>query len=258
MRQAWLTALLLLGQPLPAQVGPWSLGLAYQGADFSGRYDHKDGQNVTTYDASRDLGLGKSSLGVGLGLVYEGRLFRFHAATWGQNYSGDRNVVQDVAVDGKLYRAGARVQSRASLRDYELDATFKVLRSAEGYLGVDVGVVDWTIEVSAQGQGSVAGGPVQELAAQAAGRQAIPQVGLSAGYRFGAQVDVRGYYRLLSRSGASYRRAGAEVRYFPLKAVGVRLNLENESFDVPKGSLDADTALAIDKNGAGLGVVWRF
>jgi hypothetical protein len=246
------------GEPPPPRGGPWSLGLAFQGADFSGHYFYQDGQKTTAYDTTRDLGLGKSNTGMGLGLDYEGSRFRVHLATWRQDYAGDRNVAQDVSIDGQVYRAGARVQSGIKLRDHELDWTVKVLRWEEGYLGVDLGLSVWRIEVAAQGQGSVSGGPVQFASATAAGTQAIPQAGLSAGYRLGPWVEARGYFHVLSRSGANYRRAGADLRYFPVQWLGIRLNVEREGFDVPKGSLDSNTALKIDKNGAGLGVVWRF
>jgi hypothetical protein len=71
-------------------------------------------------------------------------------------------------------------------------------------------------------------------------------------------VDLRAYYHLLSRSGATYRRAGADVRYFPVRWLGLRANFESEGFDVPRGSIDDQTALSLDKDGLGLGVVFRF
>ena len=98
--------------------GAWNLGLIYQGPSFSASFYNKDGQNITNFDSYRDLGLGKSSTGLGLGLDYEGRRFRLHLATYGQNYSGDQNIAQDVTVDGKLYKAGGRVQSQIKLRVY--------------------------------------------------------------------------------------------------------------------------------------------
>lgn len=244
-------------RPSPPQ-SPWSLGLTYQGADFSGNYYHLDGVNLTSYDTSGDLGLAPSAKGLGLGLDYEGRRFRLQLSTWGQAYAGDRQVVQDVTIDGKVYQAGARVQSRISLRSSELDWTIKLFRSQEGYFGLDFGLSSWSIDLTAQGQGSVAGGPVQSAFASASGKQIIPQAGLSAGYRFGPVAELRGYYHLLSRRGADYRRAGADLRYFPLPWLGLRLALERERFDLPKGSLDDRTALKIDKNGAGFGVIWRF
>lgn len=238
--------------------GAWNLGLIYQGPSFSASFYNKDGQNITNFDSSRDLGLGKSSTGLGLGLDYEGRRFRLHLATYGQNYSGDQNIAQDVTVDGKLYKAGGRVQSQIKLRVYELDWTIKFYRWDEGYVGVDLGLVAWNMDVSAQGRGSVSGGPIQYTVASKAVTVPIPQLGLSVGYHFGSQVDARGYYHLLSSSGASYRRVGADLRYFPMAWLGFRLNFENEGFDVPKGSIDDNTALKIDKNGMGLGVIWRF
>lgn len=238
--------------------GHWNAGLFLQSPTFEGNYRNVDGGQLTRWDTQSDLGLGKDKAQPGIALAYEGRRFRLALAAYGMDYAGHRAVSQDVTVDGTTYQAGADVRSALKLKDYSLDWTIKVYRWDRAYLGVDLGLNAWVLDVRARGQGSTNGGPVQYQEASFSGTLPIPQLGLSVGGHLGATADLRAYYHFLSRSGATYHRAGAEATWFPLRWVGVRAAFESEGFDVPQDSFDPDLALKLDKNGGAFGVVFRF
>ena len=260
MRSTPLIALLALsplaaqdGQMSAPQAGHWNFGVVRQAPDFTGNYA-KTGES--SWDTDRDLGLSKDKTGVGALLDYEGRRFLLHMATYDQSYVGDKILTQTVTINNQAFAATARLQSQIKLRDYELDWTIKLWRWDAAYIGLDLGFNAWKLDVSAVGTST--SGPVVTQSATDSVTVPIPQIGLSAGGHFGSSVDFRGYYNLLSRSGASYHRAGVDLRFFPLKWLGVRANFENEGFDVPKGSIGSDTTLHITKNGGGFGVIARF
>ncbi len=233
--------------------GQWHFGVIRQAPDFKGSYE-KTG--ASSWDTGRDLGLGKDTTGTGVLLDYEGSRFLLHMGTYSQDYAGDNKLTQNVTINNQTFSATARLQSQIKLRDYELDWTIKLWRWDAAYLGLDLGINDWQLDVSALG--TTTSGPLVTQSATDSVSVPIPQIGLSAGGHFGSSVDVRGYYNLLSKGGANYHRAGVDLRYFPLSWLGLRANLENESFDVPRGSIGTDTTLHITKNGAGFGIIARF
>jgi hypothetical protein len=49
-----------------------------------------------------------------------------------------------------------------------------------------------------------------------------------------------------------------DARYFPLRWLGIRVYLDQESLDIPKGSIQDDLELKLDRSGFGFGVVARF
>jgi hypothetical protein len=233
--------------------GHWNIGVIRQAPDFTGNYA-KTGES--SWDTDRDLGLGKDKTGVGVLLDYEGPRFLLHLATYDQSYVGDKILTQTVTINNQPFLATARLQSQVKVRDYELDWTIKLWRWDAAYIGLNLGFNAWKLEVSALGTST--SGPIVTETANDSVTVPIPQIGLSAGGHFGSGVDIRGYYNLLSKSGASYHRAGVDLRFFPVKWLGLRANLENESADIPKGSIGTDTAIHITKNGVGFGVIARF
>ena len=254
--------------------GHWTFGIIRQSPGFDGSYlknsnsSGSNGSNPTTstavastgtnFDTNRDLGLGKDNTGIGLLADYEGRRFLLHLATYSQSYAGNQVTSQDVNIKDTTYKAGTRLQSTLKVNDYELDWTIKLWRWEAAYLGLDLGFNSWNINVSASGNATDGNGATQSVSADDSVTVPIPQIGVSAGGHIGDRVDLRGYYNLLTYKGASYHRAGADLRYFPLKWLGVRLNVESEGFKVPLGSIGSDTAINITKNGMGLGLLARF
>lgn len=265
MRLHTLVALMALS-PLAAQgslqssppTGHWTFGLIRQAPDFTCSYDKtNDSGPDTTFDTVKDLGLTKDTTGTGAVIEYEGRRFLLHLAAYSQNYKGDQINTNDVVINGQTIPAGSQVKSELKLKDYELDWTIKVWRWDAAYLGLDLGINTWNLDLNAVGTTVVEGVPGTETATGTV-TVPIPQVGASFGAHLGAWVDLRAYYHFLNRSGASYHRSGAIVRFFPLKWLGVQANIENEGFKVPKGSIDEKTTLDATKNGAGFGIVARF
>src|ERR1035438_7263798 len=182
--------------------GHWNFGIIRQAPDFTGNYA-KTGES--SWDTARDLGLGKDSTGVGVLLDYEGRRFLLHMGTYSQNYAGDSNPTIPVTINNQTFNANARLQSKIKLQDYELDWTIKLWRWDAAYIGLDLGFNAWKLDVSALGTATSNGVTATQSESDSV-TVPIPQIGLSAGGHFGSNVDVRGYYNLLSKSGASYHR----------------------------------------------------
>jgi hypothetical protein len=65
-------------------------------------------------------------------------------------------------------------------------------------------------------------------------------------------------FHLLGYKGATYRHAGADLRFFPISWLGVRAYFDNEHFRVPKGSIKDDLDILLDRSGTGLGIVFRY
>ena len=240
--------------------GHWNFGVIRQAPDLSGSYS-KVGE--TTFDLEKDFALGKDTTGTGALIDYEGRRFMLHMATYSQNYAGRNTITRNVQIGDTTYSAGIKVASQVKVRDYELDWTIKVWRWDAAYLGVDLGFNGWNLQVDAQDvtdDPAITGLPgwTRQDPASKTITVPIPQVGASFGAHFGRYVDLRGYYHLLKRSGASYHRSGAEVRVYPLPWLGLRANVEDEGFDVPMDSIDTGTAFNLTKKGVGFGVVARF
>ena len=236
------------------QGGHWNFGYVSQAPTFSGSYQ-KTGD--TSFDTDKDLGLGKDKTGAGALLDYEGRRFLLHLGTYEEDYAGNQKSTNPVTINNTTYAANTQIVSTVKLRDYELDWTIKIWRWDAAYIGLDLGFNAWSLKVSAQGN-VTSNGLTQVQADQASVTVPIPQVGLSVGGHIGRYADLRAYYHTLRDSGASYHRAGADLRIWPLKWLGVRVNVENEGFNVPKGSIGSDTTLDISKNGVGLGLLARF
>ena len=262
MRLTPLLALLSV-TALAAQDGPrstppgghWEFGVIRQAPDFSGSYSKVGG---SSYDTDRDLGLGKDTTGIGALIEYEGRRFLLHMATYSQDYIGDKVTSQDVTINNTTYSGGTEVKSQVKLRNYELDWTIKVWRWDMAYLGLDLGFNAWNLNVAAQGVGTAPGFPPQYRSDAATVTVPIPQLGGSFGAHLGKRADFRAYYNWLSRSGATYHRSGADLRFYPMNWLGLRVNYESEGFNVPEGSIDTTTALHINKNGVGFGAIARF
>lgn len=238
-------------------IGHWTFGVLREAPDFSGNYAKVNGSGTdTSYDTNADLGLTKGTTGVGGLIEYEGRRFLLHLAAYSQTYNGNQVTTDNITINNTTITAGSQVVSQLKLKDYELDWTIKVWRWDRAYLGLDLGFNAWSLNVNAVG--TVSGGDTSQTQTAAGSVTVpIPQIGASLGAHVG-YLDFRGYYNFLSRSGATYHRAGADVRFYPLKWLGVQANVENEGFKVPKGSIDQETTLNITKNGVGFGVVARF
>ena len=240
-----------------AQMGPsrsLTLGAASFGPTFTGKLEGvQDGQPILV-DLDADLGLAKDKAKVGLLLDYQGPRFGFLIQSGGTDYAGDKTLTRLITIDGKPYLIGTRVQSHLHLKTVEGIWTIRFVPLSTFWVGLDLGAESWKLDVDATDVSS----PSHTSAATSVSAP-IPQLGLSLGsHAPGGLVEVKGFYRYLGAKGAKYSRAGVDLRVFPIPHVGLRAFYEAETFDVPKGSLQDDLMLNLDRKGAGFGLVVRF
>lgn len=260
------TVLFLCGTAAFAQLGApnlppsgfqrtWTLGGQSYGPTLTGQFQGiQDGQPIFV-DLNADLGLGKGKSTPGFFLDYQGPRFAFQVSSGAAEYRGDRVINRTVTVDGTSYTAGTQVQSRLKLATVDGIWTIKFFRESDAWLGLDLGAQVWTIDLDATSAPAV-GSPV---AASTRVTAPIPQIGLSGGSRgFNGAVESKAYVHYLGYKGAKYTLYGADVRVFPVSWFGLRAFYEGGSFNVPKGSVNDDLELKLDRKGIGFGAVVRF
>ena len=247
-----------LGAPNQAPPGvprTWTLGGQSFGPALSGHFQGvQDGQPMDL-DLERDLGLGKDKLTPGFFLDYQGPRFAFQISNGATDYRGDRIVTRTVTVDGTSYTAGTRVQSHVKLASVDATWTIKFVRETDAWLGLDLGVQAWTMDLDAVSVPPV-GSPVASRTRVTA---PIPQIGLSGGSRgYNGAVEAKAYVHYLGYRSAKYTLYGADLRIYPVSWFGLRAFYEGGSFDVPKGSIQDDLEVKLDRKGVGFGAVVRF
>ncbi len=258
MRQALIP--LLAATAAFAQMGPSrsvTLGISSFGPTFTGQMEGvQDGQPISV-NLDSDLGLAKDKANLGFLFDYQGPRFGFMAQTGGTDYLGDKTTTRTVTIDGTTYAANTRVKSSLKLKTLEGVWTIRIIPLSVFWVGVDLGVESWKMDVTATG--TLAPPASGTSTASTAFTVPIPQLGLSAGSRVpGGFVEVKGFYHYLGAKGAKYTRAGVDARFYPIPHVGLRAFYETETFDVPKGSIQDDLMLKLDRKGAGFGVVVQF
>ena len=234
----------------------WTLGGQLYGPSLSGHFQGmQDGQRIAL-DLDSDLGLGKDKTTPGFFLDYQGPRFAFQLSNGTAEYRGDRVVTRKVTVNGTDYQVGTRVQSHVKLASVDGTWTIKLISRPEAWLGLDLGVQAWTIDLDAIGTPPL---PAPPASASTRVTAPIPQLGLSGGARgFNGAVEAKAYVHYLGYKQAKYTLVGADLRVFPVKWFGLRAFYEGGSFDVPKGSIKDDLELQLDRKGVGFGAVVRF
>ncbi|NTW84680.1 MAG: hypothetical protein HGB30_00795 [Holophagaceae bacterium] len=250
-----------LGAPYKASAGPertWTLGAQTFGPTLTGHFLGKqDGKDIVV-DLDADLGLGKDKATPGFFLDYQGPRFAFQVSSGTTEYKGDRVVNRIVTINGVAYSVGSRVQSRVKLAAVDGTWTIKFVSDPSGWLGLDLGVKSWTLDMDAAGTLPL---PASQTPTTASTRVTapIPQIGLSGGTRgYNGAVEAKAYVHYLAYKQAKYTLIGADVRVFPVKWFGLRAFYEGGKFDVPKGSVKDDLEFVLDCKGVGLGAVVRF
>lgn len=248
-----------LGAPSQASSGflrTWTFGVQSYGPTLTGHFQGtQDGQPILL-DLDGDLGLGKDKTTPGLFLDYQGPRFGFQVSSGKAEYRGDRVVTRTITLDGTNYTAGTRVQSHVKLASVDGIWTIKFVREADAWLGVDLGVQAWTLDMDATGTPPAPAAPVASSTRISA---PIPQIGLSGGSRgYNGAVEAKAYIHYLAYKQAKYTLFGADLRVFPVSWFGLRAFYEGGSFDVPKGSVKDDLEFKLDRKGFGFGGVLRF
>jgi hypothetical protein len=207
-------------------------------------------------DLDGDLGLGKDKTTPGLFLDYQGPRFGFQVSNGAAEYRGDRVVSRTITLNGTNYTAGTRVQSHVKLASMDGIWTIKFVRDTDVWLGLDLGVQAWTLDMDAIGTPPL---PATPVSASTRVTAPIPQIGLSGGSRgFNGAVESKAYIHYLGYKQAKYTLFGADLRIFPVSWFGLRVFYEGGSFNVPKGSIKDDLEFKLDRKGVGLGAVVRF
>lgn len=247
-----------LGRP-PAAAVPersFTVGVESFSPDLTGHFQGTlDGQPIAL-DLDSDLGLGRDKTTPGLFLDYQGPRFAFQLSTGSNEYVGDRVLTRNITVNGTTYAASDRVQSRVKLASVEGNWTLKLVRGDAAYLGLDLGVQSWKVDIDIHDLPTPPATATRESTSVTA---PIPQIGLSTGARgFGDRFEAKAYVHYLGYKSAKYTRTGVDVRVFPVRWLGLRAFWDGGTFDVPRGSVKDDLELKLDRKGGGFGVVVRF
>lgn len=227
------------------------------GPTFEGHFNGVQDSKPLVVDLQNDFGLQKDTSKIGIGLEYQGPRFGVEFSGEEQDYKGHNYIHKDVQINGTTFTAGAMVDSVAKIKDYTFNWTIRALKWPQFWIGIDLGARVWDLEMTASAIDTISGiviPPVTEKVPLP-----IPQIGLSTGFNaFDKHLIAKAYYHLLTLKGASYHHVGVDVRYFPLRWLGVRAFSDTEKLDVPKGSIKDDLEIRLDRSGTGFGVVLRF
>lgn len=246
-----------LGAPYPASQGfqpTWTLGAQSYGPTLTGHFEGTQNGRPLFLDLNGDLGLGKDKINPGLFFDYQGPRFGFQVSTGAAEYKGDRTLGRTVTLNGTSYSAGTRLLSHVKLASVDGIWTIKFVREADSWLGFDLGVQTWTLDMDAASTDTAT-----PVAASTQVKAPIPQIGLSGGSRgYNGAVESKAYIHYLAYKRAKYTLFGADFRIYPVSWFGLRAFYEGGTFKVPKGSIKDDLDFQLDRKGIGLGAVVRF
>lgn len=245
---------LALSAQVPA--AKWTFGMHSTSPTLEGDFQGTVDGEAINFDLKQDLRLAKDKAKPGALLEYQGHRFGLTLSADAQDYAGSAMLSRPVTLGGTTYTVNTKVDSWVKVKTYDLNWTIRALTWEHAWIGVDLGLHGWDLDLSATGveQSSGQTRPAAEKIAVP-----IPQLGLSVGGKaFGDRFVGRASYHLLTYKGATYHRWQGDIRYFPLSWLGVRVFLDDQSFDVPQGSVKDDLVFNLKRSGAGFGVVLRF
>jgi len=250
-------AALLIAIPLTAQApaGNWSFGVYGCVPKLSGNY-RDSGSTPTAFDIKKDFDLKSSQTGMGIHMDYLGSRFGFSLDYGVHDFKGKTFANREFLIGGQTFHSDMDITSSLKNTTFDLNGTIKILRGSSIWLGVDVGIQAWYMDVQAEGV-SIDGELTDRVSENLP--LPIPQIGLSLGF-IGLQnnLELRGKAHLLAYKDAKYVRFAADARYYALSWLGLRAFMENQSFDLPDGSIIEDTEAKLDNNRFGFGVALRW
>ena len=258
MRKYMAPLALIFGVPLWSQAAAprWSLDLHTFTPALEGHFHGISDGNPIQVDLGGDLGLGRDGTRIGAGAEYQGRRFGLEFATDRQEYAGRNQLARDITIDGRVYRASTVVTSTLQTTTSSLNWTLRYLVWPQFWLGLDLGARATVIELRTSGAELISGASV---VVDYRTVLPVPQLGPSLGFTaLDHRLVGRGLVHLLTYKGATYTRVGADLRYFPLEWLGVRVFADAERFRVPEGSIDKNLDITLDRSGIGFGIVARF
>lgn len=231
----------------------WTLGVHRGSPTFTASaVGTKDGR-VSDVHTDADLGLGRTGSPTGAILEYQGQVHGFRFGYDQARFEGDQALPRSILLNGVAYPAGTRLHASAKVTVLEGLYTYKFLRQADAWLGIDLGAQVLKTDLTAvdlSGSSSPQGlHPTLVL----------PQVGLS-GWSSGAGglLESRVFYRYFRLKGASCNRYGVDARAYLYPRFGLRAFYESGTVRVPAGSLQGDLDFQADSRQTGMGLVVRF
>lgn len=234
----------------------FTFGLESYSPDLTGHFQGVQNGQPILLDLDADLGLTRDKTTPGVFLDYQGPRFAFQLSSGSNEYRGDRVLTRNITLNGTTYAASDRVQSYVKLANVEGTWTIKLVRGESAYLGLDLGVQSWKVDLEVHDMPPAPATPTNESTSITA---PIPQVGLSTGGRaFEGRLEAKVFIHYLGYKSAKYTRTGVDIRVFPVRWLGLRAFWDGGSFDVPKGSVKDDLELKLDRKGGGFGVVLKF
>jgi len=264
----FLTVPLALPLAAGSPAGGFTLGVYAGTPSLSGHFLEKGGNLgdfKTNFDIERDLGLKTDGMAKGLYASYLGPRFGLSVDYLSTSYAGDKSFKGSVWVDGHEITGTGNLVSSLDTKIMDVNLTVKVISIKNVFwLGVDLGVQSWTVEGKVTGylapdnpllptpppEGPYTVPPVTVP---------VPQVGISGGFSaLGNRLEARGRFSFISYKGVSYKRVGADARFYVLPWLGVRAFFDGQSLDVPDGSVIDDMEVKLDRSVVGFGVAVRF
>ena len=256
-----LSSALLFCAPLltqtPSHEKAFYLDVHQYSPSMEGHFQGLQDGKALNVDLKQDLSLDKDGSKLGFAAEYQGPRFGVEFAMDPQTYRGAGYAQKDISIDGKHILVGTHVNSNMKVTAYTFNWTIRFMQFQPVWVGVDLGARVWDVDLSVVTPPN----PMTGIAVDTHQKfpLPIPQIGLSMGVTaFDDRLVGRGYCHLLTYKGANYTHLGADVRGFILPWLGLRVFVDNESFDAPKGSVTDDLEANLDRNGAGFGVIVRF
>jgi len=253
-----LSAALLAALPVCAQGAErhWYVDLHRFTPDLTGHFQGVSGGSPISVDFRDDLALRRDTTRIGASLEYQGPRFGLELSADSQTYAGLNTVAKAITIQGQTFQANTLVSSAVKAANTNFDWTIRCLALPRFWVGLDLGARLTVLDLEASGVNAFSG---IKASSSYQARLPIPQLGPALGFTaLDGRLEGRGMVHLLAFKGATYTHMGADLRYFPLDWLGVRVFLDSERFRVPEGSIKEDLDITLDRTGTGLGVVFRF
>jgi hypothetical protein len=251
-------AALILTVPLAAQssAGKWTFGAYGNTHELTGHLkDFSDEQK--TFDIQNDLNLKTDKTGTGVHMGYLGSRFGFSVDYGVQDYAGKSTINRTFKIGDQYFGQQTDVTSSLKNSAFDLTGTVKIFNIDKAWLGVNLGLQVWYLDVKAQGTDQSTSTVIEEGAETFPAP--IPQIGISGGFQcLQDQLVLKGKLHFLSYSGANYTRFFAEASYYFLPWLGARAFADLQSLKVPTDSIASDLELKLERNGFGVGIVARW
>jgi hypothetical protein len=234
----------------------WYVDVHRFAPDLGGHFQGVSDGNPIHVDFRADLALSRAPSKPGASVEYQGPRFGLELSGDVQSYAGSNVIPANIAIEGQTYLANTLVTSSVRATNWNGNWTIRYLTWPQFWLGADLGLRYTTLNLETSGSNGFSG-----VAATANYRSTlpIPQLGPSLGFSaMGGQLVGRGMVHLLAFKGATYTHLGADLRYFPVSWLGLRVFADSERLRVPDGSIKSDLDLTLDRSGTGIGIVARF